>query len=123
MEIFQVRSARNDVLLLHGKAKPKIKIAVNEPIHGEPAHCETSSSNQVLLTLCTAPGLLFLRNPEGDAQGGIMNNSAQRGTAVPDCPSTLFHPSLAPATVDLSNSLHFWTSKEEKLGKRSWKRV
>lgn len=52
-----------------------------------------------------------------------MNSSAQRGTAVAVCSSTLFQSSLASATVGLLNSLHFWTSKEEKLEKKTWRGV
>jgi len=63
--------------------------------------------------------LLLLRNPGDDAQGGITNSSAQKGTVVPGCPSSIFQPCLAPATVGLKLSaildLKGGEAGEEKL--------
>lgn len=51
-----------------------------------------------------------------------MNDSVCRGVALSHCPSALFQPSLAPATVEFPSSLHFWISKEKNL-ERSLKRA
>lgn len=66
------------------------------------------------------PDLVFPKS-WGWCPSWIMNDSICRGMSLPDWPSTLFCPSLAPATVDFPSSLHFWISKEKKLVKRSWR--
>lgn len=111
LEIIQVRSARDDILFF---AQPEIRVAVNEPIHGEPADGGTSPSTS------GCAWWVFPKN-WGWCPRWIMNDSVCRGMALTDCSSTLFQPSLAPAAVEFPSSLHFWISKEEKLDKRSWR--
>lgn len=93
LEIIQVRSARNDVLLLHRKAKPEMRVAVNEPIHGEPAHCETASSKWALMTPCTMC-CVWLDFPE-EHWRCCHKWLSSKGNTMPGCSCALLQPGLA----------------------------
>lgn len=88
-----MRSARNDVLLLHRKAKPEMRVVVNEPIQVEPACCETASSKRALMTphpMCC----VWLDVPE-EHWRCCHEWLSSKGNVMPGCSCALLQPSLA----------------------------